>query len=164
MYPAVILPPCSVHRKQPRQQSCMKHRAAIPFVAEKNNTFNVNGFIKNCNNALQIALAALISAFKILHVSAELFRILSGNLEKHAYELCCCTKHIFPGLRDGEFSFPSVDRELLHVVLETSLSSWSSLSRHNKSRGPEWETLSHSAIPQWRDWSFPKENGSIRVA
>lgn len=48
MHPAVTLPPFSVCRKQPREHSCMKHRAASPFVAE-NNIFNVNSFIKSCN-------------------------------------------------------------------------------------------------------------------
>lgn len=93
------------------------------------------------------------------------FLILSDNLEMHAYELFCCTKHIFPGLRDGKLSFPAVGREVLNVVLETSLSSWNRISRQSKSRGPEWETLICSAIPLWRETgAFPKGNGSIRAA
>lgn len=56
--------------------------------------------------------------------------LISDNLEKHVYALCCCTKRIFLWLRDGELSFP---RKLPHVVQETSLSSWSSISRQSKS-------------------------------
>lgn len=93
------------------------------------------------------------------------FLILSDNLEKHVYELDCCTKHIFLGLRDGELCFSGVSRELLPVMLETSLSSWSRISRQRKCRVPEWETLIHSANSLVEsDCSLPKGNGSTRAA
>lgn len=86
------------------------------------------------------------------------FLILGDNLEKHACELCCCTKCTLPGLWGGEVSFPSVGRELLYVVLETSLSSWRSTARQSKRRGPGWERLGCSAIPKRRrTGAFPRE-------
>lgn len=86
------------------------------------------------------------------------FLILGDKLKKHVRELCCCTKCTLPGLWGGEASFPGVGRELLHVVLETSLSLWRSTARQSKCRGPEWERFVRSAISKWRGTgAFPRE-------